>query len=302
MLFFDIFKTKQYKDKISQLETEVTSLEENFKNREEELNYQIARFKKRINSLEAELSKQENFIKSISPIYDIKCVELPYSFDKLQALWAKWDINMHNYNEQIIRQERACSFLLSPLDLDIEHAQGHFRGKEHDYLTTLCSCECIDFQRRLKPCKHMYRLAYELDVFMLDEVQFDPNIKNLMRIGDVKKIVDSLTSNQKEIFREVAINNGCIVENRTFLKPLLTNKLVQISSDKTLLLNYYTKEDLFSFLPNDSNISKSIKKSKLIDIIIADYPQIISNIEITYVYVELNNNIQHLASEIQRIL
>lgn len=32
------------------------------------------------------------------------------------------------------------------------------------YSTTLSSCNCYDFQSRNLPCKHMYRLAVELDI------------------------------------------------------------------------------------------------------------------------------------------
>jgi len=58
------------------------------------------------------------------------------------------------------------------------------RNSNNIYTTSLLNCDCEDFKRRNIPCKHMYKLAYELGV--------DPNIAR--RAGLLHDIGKSLTS------------------------------------------------------------------------------------------------------------
>ena len=57
-------------------------------------------------------------------------------------------------------------------------------GEIKNYEVSLKRCTCTDFQRRHKPCKHMYCLAVELGVFEIDEGDFtETNEKN--NSGDI---------------------------------------------------------------------------------------------------------------------
>ena len=68
----------------------------------------------------------------------------------------------HRGHEQLIRQSRA-------MDLKMDHVDFAAQtGTIKNYVVTLESCTCPDFQRRQRPCKHMYRLAMELGIFTAD--------------------------------------------------------------------------------------------------------------------------------------
>lgn len=71
----------------------------------------------------------------------------------------------HEDQEQVKRQKSALDKKLTPISIDKENLSAVFRGSSEDYITTLSSCQCVDFRRRELPCKHMYRLAMELGYF-----------------------------------------------------------------------------------------------------------------------------------------
>ena len=80
-----------------------------------------------------------------------------------------WDNIDHNDPEQIKRQKSAVGKKLSPETIYFKKQTGVFQGSYRDcfskkYITTLENCGCVDFSKRMLPCKHMYRLAYELGI------------------------------------------------------------------------------------------------------------------------------------------
>lgn len=78
-----------------------------------------------------------------------------------KELWSKWDGN-HDTPDQTKRLASAKKADLTPVSISTETLEGRFQGSHGQYLTTLESCNCVDFVRRKLPCKHMYRLAIEL--------------------------------------------------------------------------------------------------------------------------------------------
>ena len=75
--------------------------------------------------------------------------------------WEDWKAD-HGSTEQIQRQWRSYAKRLSPIEISTDSCQGIFQGTSERYITSLSKCTCPDFMKRHKPCKHMYRLAYEL--------------------------------------------------------------------------------------------------------------------------------------------
>jgi DNA polymerase-3 subunit epsilon len=69
-----------------------------------------------------------------------------------------WDCRLHARPEQVKRQQRARG--LEDAVIDRAAAAGTING----YAVTLDSCTCADFQGRKLPCKHIYKLYYELNV------------------------------------------------------------------------------------------------------------------------------------------
>ena len=76
----------------------------------------------------------------------------------------KWDSYIHKNPEQLKRRISAGKIKDSDIKLDTVHRSAVIHGSsEEPYSVTLESCTCYDFLSRNLPCKHIYRLAQELD-------------------------------------------------------------------------------------------------------------------------------------------
>ena len=164
-----------------------------------------------------------------------------------------------------------------------------FLGNYGKYNTTLLKCDCEDYKRRLLPCKHMYRLAYELDVFMLDDVQTVPDPSALMSLADAQKAIKKLSADNLEAFLDIIQKDSIIVGSQDPRAKLLNTGLVEKGSDYYALLDYFKRDILYSLLPADNTIkiSKNLKKADLINLIISNYPQVLSETEKFYVQLVL---------------
>ena len=78
--------------------------------------------------------------------------------------------SVHSEYEQLQRQQRATELQMDSIDVENQ------TGKIKDYDVSLENCTCVDFERRGKPCKHMYRLAIELGIFSVDEEKFSEKL------------------------------------------------------------------------------------------------------------------------------
>lgn len=292
MAFKDIFKISNIKALNYVLEKENDVL----KNEIKQLKNSVAQKSYMINQLEMQVSEQDARLKSIYPLSDMEMLKVPNMFETMQKLWLEWDPSIHQTEPQLARQERAASVLLSPLKINAEHGSGNFKGEDSDYYTTLKKCECMDHQRRILPCKHMYRLAYELDVFMIDGVQYDPNVKNLLRLSDIRNITAHLNGEKKEILYKIITNNGGVFEFDSNIKSLISQGLIQESVNKREILNHYKRDTLYNLLSQNQeiHIAKSIKKSELVEIILNNYPEIVINLEKIVTFMEPHKNIRHL--------
>lgn len=300
MSFFTSAKVKHYQNTISALEAEKSDLIKE----KQKLEFDITQLRRNISDLNAKISEQDQTLKSIQPFLDFEKFKIPASFSSLQNRWMIWGVEVHSYPPQILRQERACESILTPLDLDVSHGCGHFRGKEQDYLTTLNSCECVDFKRRLQPCKHMYRLAYELDVYMLEDVAYHPDIHSLLHVADLKRRLSYVPKGQLSVLQDVLNGETVMTENLATCRNLIKNQILQLSDNKLPVLDYFTKDDLHTLVTNTTNakIPKSITKKKLMDLIISDFPELIKNLEVHAMNVEIHDSIQHLIPYLRREL
>ena len=104
------------------------------------------------------------------------------------------DINndLHHTVDQIKRFEKGLN-KVSPFSLDLENQTAKFLGSnENTYNTTLSNCTCMDYNVRLLPCKHMYRLAVECGIINPNESPWN-EYKNYSKIySKVKKKIDTL--------------------------------------------------------------------------------------------------------------
>jgi len=105
---------------------------------------------------------------------------------KFLKSWPEWDDSIHADKAQIIRQGRSITY---PFDFTIKKRKktGIFSSTSDlpFYTTTLSECSCYDFQTRKLPCKHIYRLAVELDI--IEIINRKPGGYNKDQLDDIKK-------------------------------------------------------------------------------------------------------------------
>lgn len=75
-----------------------------------------------------------------------------------------WDKKLHRDYDQKKRIESARKASTTPTTVDRDEMFATFKGSgKEPYITTLEECSCRDFFVRRLPCKHIYRLALELE-------------------------------------------------------------------------------------------------------------------------------------------
>ena len=78
--------------------------------------------------------------------------------------WDAWS-DLHSEPDQEKRIQKAYTAECTPLEISESDCAAIFSGNHGVYTATLSACTCVDFSKRKKPCKHMYRLAIELGLF-----------------------------------------------------------------------------------------------------------------------------------------
>lgn len=84
------------------------------------------------------------------------------------------------------RLERARAIAVEDiLSFDAQSRSMVIQGSEgYPYHVCLDGCECVDYGRRLLPCKHIYRLALELGCEFSEAPVFDPYSASEYDISD----------------------------------------------------------------------------------------------------------------------
>lgn len=290
----DLFGIREYKAQIVSLEHEKKNLEEKVK----ELYTKLAQQDYEIKRLTKDITIKDSLIKENMPFWNRDFAPIHENFENYKKSWNKWPPELHSSLPQIQRQERACQKVYTPLSIEFDY--GTFRGTENDYITTLVNCRCTDYQRRQLPCKHMYRLAHELDVFMLENVEYVPDPSQIMRISDIKPLIKQMTATQLEYF-QLLLANGSLIELRsnTAIKYFINQKLaISVNNPKNLLFSF-TKDDLISRLPANTKLRKSIKKSEIIELICCEFPEVIDSLNKVYIEIAVNPYYEHIQSQIE---
>ena len=85
------------------------------------------------------------------------------SFDKDKLEEAKASDDIDNHPEQVKRQKSALDKKCKPKEINKDNKTAVFTGSgKVPYETTMDTCTCRDYFVRKLPCKHIYRLRYEL--------------------------------------------------------------------------------------------------------------------------------------------
>ena len=87
-----------------------------------------------------------------------------------------WEVPEAEYFETVARMDRARQIPDENVDeIDMDSGTTTIIGSTGDeYTVSLSYCDCMDFARRGLPCKHMIRMALELDL-SFEEPVFDPD-------------------------------------------------------------------------------------------------------------------------------
>ena len=101
-------------------------------------------------------------------------------------MFGPWEIPDTEYIESAQRLERGQSIPDDHIRLINKFRKtGRIMGSSSEWYTvSLDKCDCIDFERRGFPCKHMIRLALELNL-SIDVPQFDPYAAAGFNVEDV---------------------------------------------------------------------------------------------------------------------
>ncbi len=227
-------------------------------------------------------------------------------FEHNQNIWLQWGIDIHNDPEQVKRRNTATSTDYIPISLS--DSSGVFRGSKKNYDTELSNCACRDFALRRKPCKHMYRLAYELGVYMFDGVVSDPS-KAKKRIDDVMPVVFSLPDELQLLYRDICYS--CGKDNKNSRGYSLDNETAQIFLDKELICLVTDKSKLIThcYVNDVRRTLKTLTDEKLprtgaelFDYALKNFPDINLPLSPDFLCYELPPNISHLAMSIRKRL
>ena len=178
----------------------------------------------------------------------------------------EWDSSIHSNPEQIKRQKSAATAKLTPVSIDPVLCSGSFKGsKSHIYSATLNNCTCVDFYRRKLPCKHIYRLAHELNQFNLDSPVSSASSTVLAKTEAMKLITSVLTEDEQKKFGDFcyACKNDYAGEkliDSVFADKLLSNYLAQEVTDISVLLSYLHIKNIRKFLPPGTKSPRTKKE------------------------------------------
>jgi len=121
-----------------------------------------------------------------------------------------WETTDHDDPEQIERKKRArYNSILSTISINKELKTGVFQGRTGIYETSFETCTCGDFQDRQLPCKHIYRLDYELEIIEPPEKKppVKPKADNRIKITPAKTVhINYKGSNGKISERDIDAN------------------------------------------------------------------------------------------------
>lgn len=188
-----------------------------------------------------------------------------------------WNAQIHDTPHAEKRIKSAKSAKLTPIMINREENYGYFVGRSGKYETWLDSCNCADFKREKKPCKHIYRLAIELGI--IDEpAKSDQNailVPRNERVGlsETIDMIENLSIEAQVELLEIARNISSDFPTKTVnyskrIDELVTSELIKMINDKPItVVKYPNKSEIVLFLEkHEIKFKKNMLKDLLIDI------------------------------------
>jgi len=179
---------------------------------------------------------------------------------KAIELWNNtWTPETHTTEYAAKRIKSAQSAKLTPIKIDHEDLYGYFQGSHGRYETFLNYCPCGDFHRSKLPCKHIYRLAMELNI--IDNSGMDSNSTYIPIPSSERKI---LLASLIDILEKGGID---VMEHYTHFEFQFDNTLYLI--DPTNAAYAYLIKNKFICISNtpNENLFFRLKKSDILSIL-----------------------------------
>lgn len=193
------------------------------------------------------------------------------SLSEQKAYWEDSFSSIHDLHSQIQRQNAALK--LEPFfQLDKENGWGVYDNSKEVYRCTLVNCTCTDNHVSKKPCKHMYKLADELELMKLEHRHIDKPLSQWQAdyhlfklLPDNKDLFIDLISARRYSLkaRPVTIKNSEYREaliNSIFVKQISVDPIFHIQKLTSLQLRQALKA-------KDITASSSLTRRRLINLI-----------------------------------
>lgn len=217
--------------------------------------------------------------------------------------WTIWEKSLHNEEAQIKKQEKAVLADCKPMAIDIPLQSGEFISPQTGeiYQTTLTSCTCTSFKRDEKPCKHMYRLAFELQ-----EMSAPHPLSYAYAKPEALSLFDSVSQEAANLFVysfSGEPGNYFPQKDSPELQELIKIGFVEICTDKNTVmdiqLNSLKKDALLSLCSSILGCpAKSSKKQTFVDFI-KTHTELLENIGELPLCVCASHNIDGLYNTIK---
>lgn len=149
-------------------------------------------------------------------------------------LWEKtWNEDVHTTEDAVKRMVSAKSAKLTPIEINKDDMYGYFQGRSGKYETFLDHCNCIDFNRTKKPCKHIYRLAIELGVYEKTGVKSDSKhivtpTKERYSFADGIELVEKLDEDTQRLLVQIFDESGPKILDINIPESDSLNKLIEL--------------------------------------------------------------------------
>lgn len=195
---------------------------------------------------------------------------------KIQSDWSTLSCD-HDSREQLTRQKRSIRTLPVYVDHNMRHA--YFLSSDINciYDVRLFDCTCPDHEKRVLPCKHMYRLFYELTVGT--DYTMGVNISNLSIATGFSELSDDGQVSYIRTVRTLYGSGNSPLTTRKLpyiVKALQTGLLLQSDAvDYASLLDARTKDEILKSLRNFgiTDCYPSWTKGRLIDYVTENHRQ-----------------------------
>lgn len=229
---------------------------------------------------------------------------------KNQQCWNSFWGKIRNTEEQEKRKQRACQPEYTPLHMSKDYCN---IGILNTYVTSLSSCSCKDFQRRQKPCKHMYRYAHECGAYRLEyPVVRDAYIHMKVRQDDALRMLDNLTIYDLQVL--ISVYEKCgdyhrnapnmkIKKGNSSIKKLIDKGLVEMAAPFECVADI-SMDDLRSFVRSHKDFEKQVfhNKSEAVDFVIKNKNNLNPSMlkSSVYDFVIPGHRVEHLVTFILR--